>query len=614
MTSPFLPLSPNSFPDPRDAPLGTLYLSHHPRTHAYPPAYPPHSPPSQRLVVPMLFGESANTVHVAAVEGSEHAAALTGGDVGLACLTWLVGVIIRAIVIGSHFPALQKLGYGMTKEDAMTCWWGGLHGGVGLALAMSMEHELREAGQPEQGARILLHVSVAAMLTLLVNAPTMAPMLKKFGLTSTSPAKQQKYAELRARVNAYAWAEFSKLIEQGKLAPQSKRWQDAVPTVIHVMTNEQRRASLTGHVNALDQSVLRSPPTEATQEIGKANDLERLYETRRAFLGLVRNAYTNYLEEGVIPARSTLAVHLIASIHYANDHIDEPLADWTELAKLALEIPAGTRYTLKVLKPLWGIKKLKIWLVENGPETYAENVAFALTAFIGAHENAQDQIKWMFGSKSDSLNAEQSLVCSESAQSIYKAKLFLHELHKVVVGEHLEAEDDVIDYVKARQISAVLLHRLAIFVEKLQKNGVLEDWMTEHLLHEVRLDARMTLDVILGMCRYTALRYACGLPCSSAKFASMLSPSSTPMLFLTPPSICMLRLSTTRSCCALTSRSLQPRRVSTRTRGSPRAWRKLTVCMSSTSRSWRRRGLTYAPAACSALHPISSSSPPLLHW
>ena len=30
----------------------------------------------------MLFGESATTVHVAAVEGSEHAAALTGGDVG----------------------------------------------------------------------------------------------------------------------------------------------------------------------------------------------------------------------------------------------------------------------------------------------------------------------------------------------------------------------------------------------------------------------------------------------------------------------------------------------------------------------------------------------------
>ena len=54
--------------------------------------------------------------------------------------------------------------------------------------------------------RVLLHVSVAAMLTLLVNAPTMAPLLRRFGLTSTSAVKQQKYTDVRGRVNAYAWA------------------------------------------------------------------------------------------------------------------------------------------------------------------------------------------------------------------------------------------------------------------------------------------------------------------------------------------------------------------------------------------------------------------------
>jgi NhaP-type Na+/H+ or K+/H+ antiporter len=87
------------------------------------------------------------------------------------------------------------------------CWWGGLHGGVGLALALAMESGLRQAGEPEQGMRVLLHVAVAAMLTLLVNAPTIAPLLKKLNLTSTSEVKQQRFIEAKQRINAFAWAQ-----------------------------------------------------------------------------------------------------------------------------------------------------------------------------------------------------------------------------------------------------------------------------------------------------------------------------------------------------------------------------------------------------------------------
>ena len=429
----------------------------------------------------MLSSEGSNVV-------------LGGGDVALAVLTWVVGVIIRGIVIGSHFPALTRLGYGMTKSDAAVCWWGGLHGGVGLALAMSMEHELREAGQAEHGMRVLLHVSVAAMLTLLVNAPTMAPLLKKLGLTSTSKAKQDKFKELRHRVSAYAWTEYNKLLEDDKLAPQSVRWRQAVTHVIHVMEDAtQQRPSLMMQAQmakADGDDGLRAVARQPSPSVPSAStsDYDQLLETRRAFLGLVSSAYNAYLEEGVLPSRSSLAVDLRASIAWAHDHIDEPLADWGRLSRLALKIPLGTRVMLACLKPLWCIRPLKRWLVSSGPDAYAEHVAFALTAFIGAHTQAQEELRWMFGSKADALNTEQEVVAAESAQCVYKAKVFLYELHRLVVGEHIESDDDVIDYVKARQVAGVLLHRISIFIEKLQRHGVLDDWMAEELLHEVEHD------------------------------------------------------------------------------------------------------------------------------
>ena len=95
----------------------------------------------------------------------------------------------------------------------------------------------------------------------------------------------------------------------------------------------------------------------------------------------------------------------------------------------------------------------------------------------------------MFSSNNDALKAEQTIVVNESEQAVYKAKVYLYEMHQVVVGDNnLADNDDVIDYVKARQVSGVLLHRLALFIERLHKHGVLEQWMAEKLLHEVEHD------------------------------------------------------------------------------------------------------------------------------
>ena len=107
------------------------------------------------------------------------------------------------------------------------------------------------------------------------------------------------------------------------------------------MSNEQeRRQSLQVQMQAKvqrEESQLGGPSAgaEASEVPGQgATDPERLMEARRAFLLLVRNAYTTFVEEGVSPGRSSLSLDLTASLAYANDHIDEPLADWKRLAQV----------------------------------------------------------------------------------------------------------------------------------------------------------------------------------------------------------------------------------------------------------------------------------------
>ena len=65
-------------------------------------------------------------------------------DVAYAIGTYAACVGIRALVVLVHFPLLRRLGYGMSGKDATVVAWGGLHGSVGLALALSMDREFRQ--------------------------------------------------------------------------------------------------------------------------------------------------------------------------------------------------------------------------------------------------------------------------------------------------------------------------------------------------------------------------------------------------------------------------------------------------------------------------------------
>jgi sodium/hydrogen exchanger 10/11 len=95
---------------------------------------------------------------------------------------------IRFFSIMVCWPFLKRMGYGMTFKEVILCSYAGLRGAVSLALAL-MVAESNKIPRYVQDI-ILLHVAGVALLTLLINATTTAPLVKYLGLSKYSDLKK----------------------------------------------------------------------------------------------------------------------------------------------------------------------------------------------------------------------------------------------------------------------------------------------------------------------------------------------------------------------------------------------------------------------------------------
>ena len=99
-----------------------------------------------------------------------------------------VGIhLIRGLIIFILFPAMKKIGYGVTVKDSIVLWWGGLRGVIGLAMALivageaSIDHEVRD--------QFLFITAGIVLLTSLINATTIKSLVRGLGLTRMPLAK-----------------------------------------------------------------------------------------------------------------------------------------------------------------------------------------------------------------------------------------------------------------------------------------------------------------------------------------------------------------------------------------------------------------------------------------
>ncbi|KAL3127363.1 H+ antiporter [Cryptosporidium hominis] len=107
--------------------------------------------------------------------------------------------VIRGIMVFILSPLLTRIGYGLTIKEAIILIWGGLRGGVSLALAMSLESE--DYIDPELKGQIAFYVAGTVLLTLLINGTTVEFIYKKLQLYTTPKFHRMFFKKVMKSIN-----------------------------------------------------------------------------------------------------------------------------------------------------------------------------------------------------------------------------------------------------------------------------------------------------------------------------------------------------------------------------------------------------------------------------
>lgn len=128
-----------------------------------------------------------------------------------------IGVnIIRTGVVFLFYPVMKRLGYGLTRREAVILSWGGLRGALGLTLALMVSYTLNI---PEEiRSQILLMTAGIVTLTLTVNATTIRWLLTKLGLTEIPAEEAFIEYSIKRRVADSAENYYNKLKNREALA------------------------------------------------------------------------------------------------------------------------------------------------------------------------------------------------------------------------------------------------------------------------------------------------------------------------------------------------------------------------------------------------------------
>lgn len=129
-----------------------------------------------------------------------------GREWGFLVVLYVFLYLIRCTIIILFFPILMRLGYGLNTRDAMVIVHGGLRGAVGLALAILVQEESIRSNRgngggqltASDGNRILFYVGGIAVMTLLLQATTTEPIMRRLGMFVLSKGTLRTQEETKA--------------------------------------------------------------------------------------------------------------------------------------------------------------------------------------------------------------------------------------------------------------------------------------------------------------------------------------------------------------------------------------------------------------------------------
>merc|ERR1712137_46315 len=116
-------------------------------------------------------------------------------------LLYLVVNAARFVMVFFSYPIVANTGYGLSCKGAVMLGFGGIHGAVGLALALLMYEEYE--GNTD-AARVMFHIGGVTVLSLLVNGLASAPLLNYLGLAKLDKARMTIKVDVMQQIVAHS--------------------------------------------------------------------------------------------------------------------------------------------------------------------------------------------------------------------------------------------------------------------------------------------------------------------------------------------------------------------------------------------------------------------------
>ncbi len=363
--------------------------------------------------------------------------------------------LIRGIMVAIGFPFMKNLGYGLNKKEAVILVYGGLRGAVGLALALYIAGE--ENLPEEIRSQFLFYVAGIVALTLLINATTIKFIINKLGLTHIPPVKVLMFSNAYRAIHRESEKELE-VIKKDRFMSGAD-WS----VVKNYILNKQTR-SLT--------------PEELAS-------MDPVAEARRRILEREKRSYWNQFKEGLLGSMAFTKL---------SDNINEIL-------DLGGSVPLNERpylenlfRTNRFLSLLSKIPIISGWAKSSLLERLAISYDIA-RGFVSAQEEVNklaSSMDYDFNQDDQTDESEKQMketIMNEISANRIKALTYIKDLHI--------AYPEITQAIETRQAARTVLNYEKNLINKLNKEGRLEDDEANRLITDVELRMKKLMETPL---------------------------------------------------------------------------------------------------------------------
>jgi hypothetical protein len=207
---------------------------------------------------------------------------------------------------------------------------------------------------------------------------------------------------------------------------------------------------------------------------------ELLMLMRSAHLHIVKSVYWERIEQGIIPRKSVAAALLLKSVDVAMDKIDQArgMDDWSVVKRI---MPHEHNWDAQLWafidrilpdSQVWDNEKHMQWLYNCMETQY-----YMCSAYIEAHEEAQEKVASYFGESDEVDTPEELAVIGESARGVASARLLMDQMDRKLVAS-----------IRAKTAATQVIGMQKNFLRKLAKQGICTERDLDHMLESIERD------------------------------------------------------------------------------------------------------------------------------